>query len=78
MNRNTLLGRKGHRIHIKSCPDNKVHGANMAPTWILSAPDGPHDGPMNIAFRVATGGWRAGSLRLQLEAWYILQTLLAH
>ena len=22
-------------------PDNKVHGANMGPTWVLSAPDGP-------------------------------------
>ena len=24
-------------------PDNKVRGANMGPTWILSAPDGPHE-----------------------------------
>ena len=32
-------------------PDNKVHGANMGPTWVLSAPDGPHVGPMNIAIR---------------------------
>ena len=30
-------------------PDNKVHGANMGPTWVLSAPDGPHVGPMNFA-----------------------------
>ena len=30
-------------------PDNKVHGANMGPTWVLSAPDGPHIGPMNLA-----------------------------
>ena len=22
-------------------PDNKVHGANMGPIWVLSAPDGP-------------------------------------
>ena len=33
-------------------PDNKVHGANMGPTWVLLAPDGPHDGPMNLAIRV--------------------------
>ena len=33
-------------LHI---PDNKVHGANMGPTWVLSAPDGPHIGPMNFA-----------------------------
>ena len=24
-------------------PDSKVHGANMGPTWALSAPDGPHE-----------------------------------
>ena len=35
-----------------SClPDSKVHGANMGPTWVLSAPDGPHVGPMNLAIR---------------------------
>ena len=32
--------------------DNKVHGANMGPTWVLSTPDGPHVGPMNLAIRV--------------------------
>ena len=32
-------------------PDSKVHGANMGPTWGLSAPDGPHVGPMNHAIR---------------------------
>ena len=32
-------------------PDSKVHGANMGPTWVLSAPDGPHVGPMNRAIR---------------------------
>ena len=39
-------------------PDSKVYGTNMGPTWVLSAPDGPHVGPMNLvikvpAFRVA-------------------------
>ena len=29
-------------------------GANMGPTWVLSAPDGPHIGPMNLAIRVCT------------------------
>ena len=33
-------------------PDSKVHGANMGPIWVLSAPDGPHVGPMNLAIRV--------------------------
>ena len=32
-------------------PDSKVHGANMGPTWVLSAPDGLHVGPMNLAIR---------------------------
>ena len=32
-------------------PDSKVHDANMGPTWDLSAPDGPHVGPMNLAIR---------------------------
>ena len=35
-------------------PDNKVHGANMGPTWVLSAPGGPHVGPMNLAIRGVT------------------------
>ena len=26
---------------LYNTPDNKVHGANMGPTWVLSAPDGP-------------------------------------
>ena len=33
-------------------PDSKVHGANMGPTWVLPAPDGPHVGPMNFAIMV--------------------------
>ena len=32
--------------------DNKVHGANMGPTWVLSDPEGPHVGPMNHAIRI--------------------------
>ena len=34
-------------------PDSKVHGANMGPNWVLSAPDGPRVGPMNLAIREA-------------------------
>ena len=37
--------------HFQAIPDSKVHGANMGPTWVLSAPDGPHVGPMNLAIR---------------------------
>ena len=32
-------------------PDSIVHGANMGPTWVLSATDGPHVGPMNLTIR---------------------------
>ena len=35
-------------------PDNKVHGANMGPTLVLSTPDGPHVGPMKLAIWVVT------------------------
>ena len=38
-----------HGIYCR--PDSKVHGANMGPTWVLSAPDGPHVGPMKLAIR---------------------------
>ena len=34
--------------------DSKVHGANMGPTWVLSAPDGPLVGHMNLAIRDVT------------------------
>ena len=30
-------------------PDSKVYGANMGPTWVMPAPDGPHVGPINLA-----------------------------
>ena len=35
----------------RNIPDSKVHGANIAPTWVLPAPDGSHVGPMNLAIR---------------------------
>ena len=37
-------------ISWANIPDSKVHGANIGPTWVLSAPDGPHVGP-NLANR---------------------------
>ena len=44
-------------------PESKVHGANMGPNWVLSAPDGPHVGPMNLAIR-------AGSVHCQVITSY--------
>ena len=35
-------------VHVFASPDSKVHGANMGPTWVLSAPDGPHVGPWTL------------------------------
>ena len=35
-------------------PNSIFHGANMGPIWALSAPDGPHFGPMNLAIRVVS------------------------
>ena len=29
----------------------KLMGPTLRPTWVLSAPDGPHVGPMNLAIR---------------------------
>ena len=34
------------------CPDSKVHVTHLGPTWVLSAPVGPHVVPMNLAIRV--------------------------
>ena len=34
-------------------PDGKVHVANMGPTWVLPAPDGPNVGPMNLAIKAS-------------------------
>ena len=39
------------RRQLSGILDSKVHGANMGPTWVLSAPDGPHVGPMILAIR---------------------------
>ena len=33
-------------------PDSKVHKSDMGPAWVLSAPGGPHVGPVNLAIRV--------------------------
>ena len=39
-------------LYSETFPDSKFHGANMGPTWVLSAPDGPHVGLTNLAIRV--------------------------
>ena len=40
-----ILGNHKFKVRkpfVSTDPDNKVHGANMEPTWVLPAPDGPH------------------------------------
>ena len=49
-NVNTWWPRQNDR-HLPDDPDSKVHGAHLGPTWVMSAPDGPHVGPMNLAIR---------------------------
>ena len=52
-----MLGLK--LIHVSKrgyFPDSQVHGANTGPTWVLSAPDGPHVGPMNLVIKVVMLG----------------------
>ena len=63
-------------------PDNKVHGANMGPTWALSAPDGPHVGPMNFAIRVLNLWWKIHkNAKAIVLVWYCVlihcQTILS-
>ena len=41
----------------KTYSDSKVHGTNMGPTWVMSAPDEPHVGPRNLVIRVFTRWW---------------------
>ena len=45
----TLTSLKQCNIIHHGHPDSKVQGANIGPTWVLSAPGGSHVGPMNLA-----------------------------
>ena len=44
-------------LYMGHIPDSKVHGANMGPTTVQSAPDGPHIGPMSLAIGDSLPGW---------------------
>ena len=47
-----LLALQPHQLEWKRAnTDSKIQWANMGPTWVLSAPDGPHVGPINLAIR---------------------------
>ena len=53
-------------------PNSKVLGANMGPTWVMSAPDGPPVGPMNLAIRapMMTHGTLKDFFFWMLSKWY--------
>ena len=59
---------KPHHLQ-RTFPNSKVHEANRRPTWVLSAPDGPHVGPMNLAIRVMVGEvWQLSEDDIKLPA----------
>ena len=51
-----------HHKNIKNIPDSKVPMAIMGPTWVLSAPGGPHICPINLAIRDNTEEWYLGDM----------------
>ena len=48
---NNMESYKAMRTTTNINPDSKGHGANMGPTWVLSAPGGPHVSPINLSIR---------------------------
>ena len=53
-------------------PDCKVQGANMGPTWVLSAPDGPPCWPHEPCYQDRS---RIAGL-VPLPAWFLLVDML--
>ena len=47
----------GLRHRRRRNPDSKVDGANMGSSWVLSAPCGPHIGPINLAIKEDNGSY---------------------
>ena len=47
----SVLHKAMNMVFVHAIPDSKVHEANMGPSWVLSAPAGPHVGPMNLAIK---------------------------
>ena len=44
-----IIEKQSTTVLTKIITDSKVHGDNMGPIYVLSAPNGPHAGPMNLA-----------------------------
>ena len=64
-------------ILVYTIPDSKFRVAHMGPTWVLSAPGGPHVGPMNLAIRDTSmsGHWQWALTRFIL---YKDKFIIAH
>ena len=59
--------------------DNKVNGANMGPTWVMSAPDELHVGPMNLAIRGCLHWWLQCQVEGHLSArWWSWMKFKSH
>ena len=58
---------------LRDLPGGKVHEANMGPTWVLSALDGPHVGPINLAIRAIPPNTVIPSLNT-LPCWLLVWT----
>ena len=59
-------------------PDSKVHGANMGPTWVLSAQVEPHVGPMYIAIWVGMYNMKAQGTCFNVKSIQIMIMFLYH
>ena len=55
-------------------PDSKVHGANMGPTWVLSAPEAPIIAGINALFLRKYKTWRN---TFEGYYWYLQLIVLA-
>ena len=47
----TLRVHAGYWSPFDNIPDSNFHGAHMGPTWVLSAPGGPHVGQIKRVIR---------------------------
>ena len=70
-------GRINHvKLKRNDTPDRTVHGAIMGPTWVLSAPDRPHVGPMNLAIRdyiTTKWAWEEACVYMM---WYMVHVVI--
>ena len=75
--------RNNHPNNRSVKSDNKIHGAKMGTTWVLSAPNGPDVGLMNPDLRdhkphECGNGLKSSWARRRVCFFYILKSLLSH